>query len=192
MKRPHLKTIAACFFFYYYLLFVSYRPAILLSCFWSECLDSFIHGKIFLLIGNLGFCCFDLRGNVRSNASTCASCWCAAAAWWVQPNPLRSRKDSLRRSCCWMLFAAPGFCISTKCAPRPPLTFWRSAGSQMSHGRFPESPGLLAWEDPGKKRETESGRRPHDPSYQLNSMLTWIAKPLLAEEANRKWRDRWK
>lgn len=60
----------------------------------------------------------------------------------------------------------------------PFLTFWRSTGGQMSHGRFPESPELLAWEDPGKKEretETESGRRPHDPSYQLNSKLTWIA-----------------
>ncbi len=40
------------------------------------------------------------------------------------------------------------------CTGAPPLTFWRSAGSQMSHGRFPESPGLLAWEDPEKKKKT--------------------------------------
>lgn len=166
--------------------FMSYRPATLLTGFWFECLDSFIQGKIFLLIANFGFCCFDLRGNVPcSDASTC--CWGAPS------KPLTPSGDSLKRSRWWWWWwwmlceALLVFCISIKRAQglllpllsSPPfLTLWRSAGSQMSHGRFPQSRGLLGLRRSSKKRkktETESGRRLNDPSYQLNSMLTWIA-----------------
>lgn len=70
-ERPRLKTIR--------LLCASYRPALLLPCFCSACLDSFIQGNIFLFIGALCFCSLDLWGNVSSNVSACASCWCAAA-----------------------------------------------------------------------------------------------------------------
>lgn len=161
-------------------LCASYRPALLLPCFCSACLDSFIQGNIFLFIGALWFCSLDL----------CAGCWCVAV-WWVQSNPVTSAQVWLRNWGCWMLCAALLFCISMKCAPGPLLTLWRTAGSQMSHGRFPESPALLAWEDPGKKTETESGRRPHDPSYSLNSMLTWIAS-LSWPESNGRFRVWWK
>lgn len=107
MKRPHL----IC------LLSMTHRPAFLLLGFSAECLDSFIQGKIFLLTGPLGFCCFDLRTNVHS---ACTNCGCATALW-VQPNPLTSSKDCLKKPCCWMLCATLLFCISMKCAPGPPF-----------------------------------------------------------------------
>lgn len=132
------------------LLFTSHRPAILPLLFSSECLDSFIQGKIFLFAAALLFCCFDLRGGARSGVHACSKCACAAAWRVQQPKPVTSAEGCLKKRCCccWRSCTLLFSCISMKCAPCPPphpcLTFWRSTGSQMSHGRFPESLELLA------------------------------------------------
>ena len=99
-----------------------YKPAILLAAFCSAFLDSLIQGKMFLLIVNLLLCSFDLRGNAHLSAGRCG----CVGAGGRQPNP------------------GTLLCISVKRAPGPLLTFWRSAGGQMSHGGFPESRRLLA------------------------------------------------
>lgn len=51
------------------------------------------------------------------------------------------------------------------------LTLWRSDGSQMSHGSFPESRGLLAWEDPWRgKRQNQGGDQM---IHLITSMVFW-------------------
>lgn len=63
---------------------------------------------------------------------------------------------------------------------RGPLwPFGGALAAECHMAGFQRALQLLAWEDPEKERggkETELGRRPHDPSYQLNSMLTWMSR----------------
>lgn len=115
-----------------------------------------------------------------------------------------SRRESVR--CCWWWSwtLCVLFCISTKCAVigggggtgfRPPHSFhfdllttvrWQpNVTWQLS--REPWA-GLLYGlrEGAGEKTETESGWRPHNPSYQLNSNVDMNSEPLLSGEATKK------
>lgn len=145
-----------------------YRPSTLvwLPCLSFECLDSFIHGKIFLLMVNLRFCCFDPRGSCREppKASFCVG------SWWS--NPLPSSKDLLKKSFWWILCVA--LCISIKSVPGPLWPCDRTLAAKCHMAGFQRAMGFWP-ERIQKKRKTESGRRLNDPSYQLNSILTWIA-----------------
>lgn len=133
-------------------LFVSYRPVTLLSCFWFQCLDSFIQGKIFLLV-NLG--CFGLV----STASRCAICWCAAA-WRAQPK--RPPSSAARLKKCWM----SGLCIGP-----PPFDLLKQRWQPSVTWQVSRDPAPLARERPEKRRRQNQGG--DWMIHLINSIVRW-------------------
>lgn len=97
----------------------SHKPAALLPCFWSACLDSVIQGKISLLSAAVHFGSAALRGRTLPCAPPCAGGRCAAGRW-LQPKPLTAAWLRKRCCCCrcWVLCVIPPlFCMSVKCGP---------------------------------------------------------------------------
>lgn len=106
--------------------------------------------------------------------------WFVWFATWLQCGALTGAQGSVQAA----LDAAVGEVLlvlhfhAKSTAPAAVNLWWQNMGDQMGFQR----PGLHGKRniyrggEGGKKGEkTKSGRRSHDPSYQLNSLVTWIA-----------------